>query len=128
MVTLTVAEPAALGLGETVGDGDAVAGVVDFAEPDALGEADTALGAGEVAVATGAAGGDGDVGTEHAAALLAAVDAPPPVESTTCTDSLRPLALSAAVTLTRLIGWCVLLKIQRDSGAFAPRGYPLGSR
>jgi hypothetical protein len=134
--------PAALGDGSGEGDvdgdvdgaEDAVDGV-DFAVPDGV---DLAVpvevtvlgwvgGAPPEAVVVGNGAGLSEVGTEHAGAGLADA-AFRPVERTTCTGSLRPPSCCAAVTPTRVTDWCMLLKIQRDSGAFAPFGYPFGSR
>jgi hypothetical protein len=66
--------------------------------------------------------GDGELGTPHRAAVFL------PTDWTTCTDWFWPPPVCAAVTWVRLTGWWVLLKIQRDSGTFAPCGYPFGSR
>jgi len=123
MVTLIVVAPAALGLGEADGEGDAVADAEADADPDGFdadGEAFDALGVGALfdTVVLGSGTALGETGTEHAGALLALGATLLPVESTTCTGWLP----SAAVTLTRLTGWWLLLKIQSATGTFAPCG------
>jgi hypothetical protein len=128
MLTLIVVAPAALGLGDADGDAEAEADAdADAdAEPDGLALPDALAEADALAEVDALAGADGalldtaalGIGTEHAGALLALGATLLPVESTTCTGRLP----CAAVTLTRVTGSWLLLKIQSAIGAFAPDG------
>src|SRR6266545_532968 len=130
-------EPAALGLGDAEGDGDSDADPLagDRADGDAEDRADAGAepdpaGLGEppnvddgppsTSVGLGGTPVPGEVGTAQGAATAL------PADWTTWTGAECPSLICAAVTPARVIGSRVLLKIQKDSGAAPPWGYPLG--